>query len=102
VQWFLNSIPLKRTAKLAIRRWILGICSEKEVSCRSRQAHSGYATGVKKEQRTGNWTPDGEAERAAAQRDFRELTPAQRTEQAFELARFLSRLAETGRRRRLG
>jgi len=57
---------------------------------------------VRKERRTGNWTPDGEAERAAARRDFRELTPAQRAEQAIELSRVLTRLAETGRRRRLG
>jgi hypothetical protein len=57
---------------------------------------------MKNEPRTGNWTPGGEAERAAARRDFRELTPAQRVEQVFELSRFMSKLAESGRRRRLG
>jgi len=61
-----------------------------------------YATAVKKERRTGNWTPDGAAERAAARRDFRELTPVQRVEQAIELSRVLTRLAETGRQQRLG
>ncbi|HET7416766.1 MAG TPA: hypothetical protein VFJ61_03960 [Solirubrobacterales bacterium] len=52
--------------------------------------------------KTGNWTPDGAADRAAARRDFRELTPAQRVEQVFELSRFMSRVAEAGRRRRSG
>jgi hypothetical protein len=55
---------------------------------------------VKKAARTGNWTPEGTAERAALRRDFRELTPAQRVEQVFELSRFMSRVAEAGRRRR--
>jgi hypothetical protein len=55
---------------------------------------------VKKTARTGNWTPEGTAERAALRRDFRELTPAQRVEQVFELSRFMSRVAEAGRRRR--
>ncbi|HEV2789698.1 MAG TPA: hypothetical protein VGV69_00180 [Solirubrobacterales bacterium] len=41
------------------------------------------------------------AERAARRRDFRELTPAQRAEQVFELSRFMSRVAEAGRRRRV-
>jgi hypothetical protein len=50
--------------------------------------------------RAGNWTPDGKAERAALQRDFTDLTPAQRTEQVFELSRFMSRVAESGRRQR--
>ena len=51
---------------------------------------------------TGNWTPDGKAERAALRRDFRELTPAERTEQVFELSRFMAQVAESGRRRRGG
>jgi hypothetical protein len=55
---------------------------------------------VKKGQVTGNWTPDGKAERAALRRDFHELTPAQRAEQAMELSRFMSHVAEAGRRRR--
>jgi len=62
----------------------------------------GYDLPVKKEGRIGNWSPDGKAERAAARRDIRELTPAQRAEQVFELSRFMSRVAEAGRRRRLG
>jgi len=56
---------------------------------------------VKDGERIGNWSPDGKAERAALQRDYRELTPAQRVEQVFELSRFMSRVAEAGRRRRL-
>lgn len=56
--------------------------------------------GMKKPARIGNWTPEGDAERAALRRDFRELTPAQRAEQVFELSRFMSRVAEAGRRRR--
>lgn len=44
-------------------------------------------------------TPDGKAERAALQRDYRELTLAQRAEQVFELSRFMSRVAEAGRQR---
>jgi hypothetical protein len=56
---------------------------------------------MKNRPRIGNWTPEGEAERAALRRDFRELTPAQRVEQVFELSRFLSKLAETGRKRRI-
>jgi len=51
--------------------------------------------------KTGNWTPEGRAERAALRRDFQELTPAQRAEQVFELSRFMSQVADTGRRRRL-
>lgn len=50
--------------------------------------------------KSGNWTPEGTAEKAALRRDFRELTPAQRVEQVFELSRFMSRVAEAGRRRR--
>jgi uncharacterized protein YnzC (UPF0291/DUF896 family) len=52
--------------------------------------------------RTGNWTPEGKAERAALRRDYVELTPAQRVEQVFELSRFMSQVAEAGRRRRSG
>lgn len=55
---------------------------------------------VKPKKRAGNWTPDGKAERAALRRDYRELTPAQRTEQVFELSRFMSRVAESGHRQR--
>jgi hypothetical protein len=50
----------------------------------------------------GNWTPEGKAERAALRRDYLELTPAQRVEQVFELSKFMSRVAEAGRRRRNG
>lgn len=57
---------------------------------------------MKTSRRNGNWTPDGAAERAALQQEYRESTPAQRVEQAMGLSKFLSRLAETGRRRRLG
>jgi len=60
-----------------------------------------YDHPVKKGERIGNWSPEGKAERAALQRDYRELTPAQRAEQVFELSRFMSRVAEAGRRRRL-
>lgn len=52
---------------------------------------------MKKGERIGNWSPDGKAERAALRRDYRELTPAQRAEQVFELSRFMSRVAEAGR-----
>jgi hypothetical protein len=52
--------------------------------------------------RTGNWTPDGKAEKAALQREYRELTPAQRVEQVFELSKFMAQVSEAGRRRRLG
>jgi hypothetical protein len=52
--------------------------------------------------RTGNWTPEGRAERAALRRDYQELTPAQRAEQVFELSKFMSLVADAGRRRRLG
>jgi hypothetical protein len=50
--------------------------------------------------RTGNWTPDGKAERAALRRDYVELTPAQRAEQVIELSKFMSRVSEAGRRQR--
>jgi hypothetical protein len=52
--------------------------------------------------RTGNWTPEGKAERAALRRDYLDLTPAQRVEQVFELSKFMSQVAEAGRRRRNG
>jgi len=55
---------------------------------------------MKKDRRIGNWTPEGEAERTASRRDYRELTPAQRVEQVFELSRLMSRVAEAGRRQR--
>lgn len=55
---------------------------------------------MKPAKRTGNWTPEGEAEQAALRRDYKELTPAQRVEQVFELSRFMSQLAESGRRQR--
>ncbi len=57
-------------------------------------------TAMKPTKRAGNWTPDGKAERAALRRDYTELTPAQRTEQVFELSRFMSQVAESGHRRR--
>jgi hypothetical protein len=56
--------------------------------------------GVKSTKRTGNWTPEGLAERVALRRDYKELTPAQRTEQVFQLSRFMSQIAEAGRRQR--
>jgi hypothetical protein len=55
---------------------------------------------VNKLENSGNWTPERDAEKAALQRDFRQLTPAQRVEQVFELSRFMSRVAEAGRLRR--
>jgi hypothetical protein len=55
---------------------------------------------VKKTERIGNWSPEGKAERAALRREFREFTPAQRAEQVMELSRFMSRMAEAGRRQR--
>jgi len=57
---------------------------------------------VRETKQIGNWTPDRKAERAALRRDYRELAPAQRAEQVFELSRFMSQLAEAGRRRRIG
>jgi hypothetical protein len=56
--------------------------------------------GVKPKKLTGNWTPDGKAERVALRREYTELTPAERMEQVFELSRVLSQLAESGRRQR--
>lgn len=55
------------------------------------------ATGDK---RIGNWSPDGEAERARLRRDYLELAPAERMKQVCELSRFMSRMAEAGRRQR--
>jgi len=55
-----------------------------------------------KDRRKGNWTPDGKAERAALRRNFRELTPAQRAEEVFELSRFMSQVSQAGHRRRSG
>jgi hypothetical protein len=57
---------------------------------------------VKEPVKIGNWRPDGETERAIARREFRELSPAQRAEQVFELSRFMSQVALAGRRRRVG
>lgn len=59
-----------------------------------------YRMDVKSTKRAGNWTPEGKAERAALRRDYTDLTPAQRTAQVFELSRFMSQVAESGRRRR--
>jgi hypothetical protein len=50
--------------------------------------------------RIGNWTPDGEPESARLRRDYLELEPAQRMKQVFELSRFMSKMAEAGRRHR--
>jgi hypothetical protein len=55
---------------------------------------------MKSAKRTGNWTPDGKVERAALRRDYTELTASQRAEQVFELSRFMSQVAESGRRKR--
>jgi hypothetical protein len=55
---------------------------------------------VKSRKKVGNWSPDGKAELAALRRDFVELTPAQRAEQVFDLSRFMSQIADAGRRRR--
>ncbi|HEX6688780.1 MAG TPA: hypothetical protein VF085_08965 [Solirubrobacterales bacterium] len=55
---------------------------------------------MKPPKRTGNWTPEGKAERAAIRRDFLDLTPAQRAEQVFELSKFMTQVADAGRRRR--
>ncbi|HSK50273.1 MAG TPA: hypothetical protein VK889_07230 [Solirubrobacterales bacterium] len=52
--------------------------------------------------RAGNWKPDGRVERASLRRDYIELTPAERTKQVFELSRFMSRVANAGRRQRGG
>jgi hypothetical protein len=51
--------------------------------------------------RKGNWTADGRVERAAIRRYYRELTPAQRVEQVFELSKFMAEVADAGRRKRL-
>lgn len=80
------------------------------MALRSRDAPGGpqgcpvlrYRGAMRGTRRTGNWTPDGRTERAALRRDYLELTPAQRAEQVFELSRFMSMVAEAGRRRRSG
>jgi len=59
-----------------------------------------YLCVMERPKRTGNWTPDGKAERAALRREYKELTPAQRMEQVFELSRFMSQVAEAGHRQR--
>lgn len=51
-------------------------------------------------ERIGNWSPDGEAERARLRRDYLELAPVERMKQVCELSRFMSRVAEAGRRQR--
>jgi hypothetical protein len=63
---------------------------------------TGTLRRVKATTRKGNWTPDGRVERAALRRDYLELTPAQRVEQVFELSRFMSQIADAGRRKRVG
>ena len=50
--------------------------------------------------RIGNWTPDGEVERAIARREYRELTAGQRVEQAIVLSQELTKLAARGAARR--
>lgn len=53
----------------------------------------------RKLKRSGNWTPDGKADVAAARREFEEGTPGQRVEQAITLSSELSMLAKRGRER---
>jgi hypothetical protein len=48
----------------------------------------------------GNWTPGGENDRDRLRRDYLELQPAQRVKQVCELSRFMSRVADAGRRER--
>jgi hypothetical protein len=57
---------------------------------------------VERAKLSGNWTPEGKAERVALRRDYLELTPAQRMAQVFELSKFMSRVSEAGRRQRGG
>lgn len=57
---------------------------------------------VKSTKKIGNWTPEGKAERVALRRDYTELTAAQRVEQVFDLSKFMSQVAEAGRRQRGG
>ncbi|HEX3733981.1 MAG TPA: hypothetical protein VHU86_02385 [Solirubrobacterales bacterium] len=52
------------------------------------------------QRRVGNWSPDGKAERERLRRDYQELEPAQRVKQVCDLSRFMSRVAEAGRRQR--
>jgi hypothetical protein len=54
---------------------------------------------VSSTKRIGNWTPDGKVERALAQREYRELTPGQRVEQAMALSEEMAKLAIRGRQR---
>jgi hypothetical protein len=53
-----------------------------------------------RQERVGNWSPDGKAERARLRRDYLELAPAERIKQVCELSRFMSRVAEAGHRQR--
>lgn len=53
----------------------------------------------RKLKRSGNWTPDGMADVAAARREFEESTPGRRVEQAITLSSELSGLAKRGRER---
>jgi hypothetical protein len=48
---------------------------------------------------SGNWTPDGKADVAAAREDFDKTTPGRRVEQAIALSGELTRLARRGRER---
>ena len=68
----------------------------------SRSADDARCTvyGMNAAKPTGNWTPEGKAERSALRRDYLELTPSQRVEQVFQLSRFMSEVAEAGRRQR--
>jgi hypothetical protein len=63
-------------------------------------SESLYRTAAKPAKRIGNWTPDGKAELSALRRDYRELTPAQRAEQVFELSKTMAQVAEARRRQR--
>lgn len=58
------------------------------------------AVMLERQQRVGNWRPDGEVERSRLRRDYTELDPAQRLKQVCDLSRFMSRMAEAGRTRR--
>jgi hypothetical protein len=55
---------------------------------------------MKPAKRTGNWSPEGRAEQAAMRRDYLQMTPAQRAEQVFELSKFMTQVADAGRRKR--
>lgn len=58
-----------------------------------------YRLGVSSSKRIGNWTPDGKVERAIARREYLELTPGQRVEQAMALSEEMTKLAIRGRQR---